>query len=125
MRDFLLGGFALVVSLGLAACGGGGTVAAASSGPSCAGTNAGLKFCSDFTVPDGSAALLAQLEEACTSQLEGTYSTKACSRAGAVGGCEFSANGAEEITWIYSDSGASAGQVEDLCAQQNQGYVTP
>jgi hypothetical protein len=124
MRHFFLGGIALVLLGGLAACGGGST-AATSSGPSCAGMKSGVKFCADFTVQDGSAAALAQVQTACTSQLGGTYSTKACSRTGAVGGCEYTNAGVDEITWLYTDSGATEAQVEDACAQANQSFVKP
>jgi hypothetical protein len=117
----LLRNVLVLVSLSAAtACGGSGP-APVSDGPSCSGTLQGLRFCVDFyEVPSDAAA-----ENACTTQLAGTFAKGACSRTGAVAGCELSQNGVDEVTWVYSDSGATQDQVSQACAQNNQDFVLP
>jgi hypothetical protein len=84
-----------------------------------------VKFCADFTLAEEVADAEAQVQAMCTTQLGGTYAAKACDRTGAVGGCEYANAAADEITWFYSDSGATAAQIESACAQQGQTFVKP
>jgi hypothetical protein len=115
--------FLMSIVMGLACMTGacGGSSAAASDGPSCSGVRQGIRFCTDV---DGSVSN-DTFKTACTTQLAGTFSSGPCNRTGVVGGCEASENGVDEITWVYQDSGATADQVAQGCAQANQSFVNP
>lgn len=104
----------------LAACGGTRPIP---MGPSCDGTASGIHVCADFI--GVTASQVPQLQAACSSQLNGTYSNGACNRAGVVGGCEGSSGNVTQVTWIYTDSGATTSQVMQACQQQNESYVSP
>ncbi|APR87180.1 hypothetical protein A7982_12529 [Minicystis rosea] len=81
----------------------------------------GVPFCSDFS----GSITNAEVEEGCVSKLGGTFSESPCDRTNAVGGCEFSQNGQESITWFYAGAGVTEDSVSQACAQVDQSFVKP
>jgi hypothetical protein len=92
------------------------------TGPSCAGVFS-ERNCADFV--GATPAQVSSLETLCKSQLKGTFSSRACDRSGAVGGCLGVTSNIQAVTWFYADSGLSAGDLREACAKQSQAFVAP
>jgi len=99
----------------------GGSSGAPDGGGSC---TVSFSCSSSYDCGESSAGAGSQAQQACESN-GGTYSTGACSRTNAVGGCRRGSGPACFTTWIYASSGSSMEQVRQGCTQMGGTFVSP
>jgi hypothetical protein len=114
----------------VASCGGsssgsgGGTASCTRNEPSPDG-GAGLKMCEELT---GSAQIVQSVRQICMDDagLE-EFANGPCSRAGALGGCSFTAGSTVTTSWYYAGSlgPQTAADVQMMCASAGDTFVSP
>jgi len=94
----------------------GGTYSCRAGFPAADGGAASLLLCLEAS--GGTAQDLANNRQQCTGQ-GNMFASEPCPRAGLVGGCREAPVGAGAVltTWYYADSGATADDIQMLCAQ--------
>ena len=122
-----LAGFVMVGVLGLLVWGGG--CGSGSSGNDGGGGGSCTSVQGSCTVAAGCIEYAnypstAGAQTACT-QNGGTFSSSACSRSGAVGGCRQMVSSLCNTTWYYTSSGLSAAQVQAACSASGTTFVSP